>query len=340
MNTGSALMEWFSRLSQRRKVDFLRDLLAKFDDLDPKAKARMEMWTKGKTTRLKTDLATQDDLILRGVPIHLSVEDGDRALWRSLQTRVQSGKLDFVDGLTFVRRDPTSLVGDQTPNWTASMGIGTLSIQEYRGELLIRASKRRALLLPQGMQPGSSMPAEPPENEGFSILLLGGLLVISASFSRLLPREIRAARSSPVRVGIAKFSDGVMVLGMNVKGLTNGWADLPFALAIEKPENRHIIPAEMTGERDFLLVLTDHTTQKIAVMRLLRLSAQWSAEFDRILEAQQDSLGTYDREACLRDIKASHERWPTPNHVAKDFVAAELAQTTPIAEFGRTGHRS
>lgn len=316
-------LDWFADLTSEEKISLFRQVLSEMEQLDPGAENRMRMWKLQKTMCLTFDVPMPSGEVVRDVEFHLFVEEGDRALWRSVLNWAETGTTEFGPGWT---SDPA---GNSVQGWLASLGIGSLIVLNINGGLGFTASKVKFVPIPEGMRPGSDVPVTLPASEGFTILLFGGQLTIIGNFNNLQPREIRAAQTSPVRIGIAKATDGLMVLGMSVKDLTSGWEGLPFSLPSEPIERRHIMPPDMTGERALLLVLVDRATEKVAVMRPLMMSSTWSAEFERILEFQEDLSGSYTRADYLRDVEEARRRWPSPNDLPKDFSVVELARDNP-----------
>src|SRR3546814_14912664 len=109
--------------------------------MDPGAAARMEMWKRRETARFITDLVRPEESTIRGIGFHLSVEDGERALWRSVMARAEDGRLQFRQAET------TGLAGGSRDSWNAPLGNGTLCGNDERGHksILFKASKRQSL---------------------------------------------------------------------------------------------------------------------------------------------------------------------------------------------------
>src|SRR3546814_12452177 len=117
--------------------------------MDPGAAARMEMWKRRETARFITDLVRPEESTIRGIGFHLSVEDGERALWRSVMARAEDGRLQFRQAET------TGLAGGSSASWIAPLGIGTLVVYEDRDHqaLVFKASKRTSLSVHACIEP-------------------------------------------------------------------------------------------------------------------------------------------------------------------------------------------
>src|SRR3546814_1453991 len=84
------------------------------------------------------------------------------------------------------------------------------------------------------MRPGATIPSDVPIEEGFTILLVEGVVTIVGSLNDLRPKQISAARSAAVRIGLAKATNGLIVLGLTIYGLTDGWEGIPFSLSSDE----------------------------------------------------------------------------------------------------------
>src|SRR3546814_12976392 len=141
--------------------------------------------------------------------------------------RAEDGRLQFRQAET------TGLAGGSSASWIAPLGIGTLVVYEDRDHnaLVFKASKRKSLSVHDCMRPGATIPSDVPIEEGFTILLVEGAVTIVGSLNDLRPKQISAARSAAVRIGLAKATDGLIVLGLNIHGLTDGWEGIQIGRA-------------------------------------------------------------------------------------------------------------
>src|SRR3546814_15948351 len=120
MTKKPALLEWFESLTQPEMLELVRDVLDQFEEMDPGAAARMEMWKRRETARFITDLVRPEESTIRGIGFHLSVEDGERALWRRVMARAEDGRLQFRQA------EITGLAGGTRARWIAPLGTRPL----------------------------------------------------------------------------------------------------------------------------------------------------------------------------------------------------------------------
>ena len=71
-----------------------------------------------------------------------------------------------------------------------------------------------------------------------------------------------------------------------------------------------------------VLVVGDLLSGLARVVRPLHMSRQWTAAFHELVEAQHDG-GDVERGNYDALVRASRLRWPTPDDVARDFMAVE-----------------
>src|SRR3546814_6478257 len=152
MTKKPALLEWFGSLTQPEMLELVRDVLDRFEEMDPGASARMEMWKRRETAGLVVDLVRPEESTIRGIGVHLSVEDGERALWRSVLGRAEDGRLQFKVAESF------GSAGEVNRSWIAPLGIGKLVVPEASDHdpLVFTTIKRNPLSVHACMRPGAT----------------------------------------------------------------------------------------------------------------------------------------------------------------------------------------
>src|SRR3546814_3534717 len=124
--------------------------------MGPGASARRGGWKRRETAGWVVDRGRPEESTIRGIGVHLSVEDVGRALWRSVLGRAEDGRLQFKVAESF------GSAGEVNASWIAPLGIGTLVVHEDRDHdaLVCTAIKRNPLSVHDCMAPGATIPRE------------------------------------------------------------------------------------------------------------------------------------------------------------------------------------
>ena len=308
-------LEWFASFSNEERVSIVRSVVESIHKMDPDWSQCSAIWARGKTVRLTAAASVGPHAAAIG--LHLVIEGNDPRLRRILTTRLTAGDLTFEAG--WLQHEGKS----EERAWMARLGMGTLAVYGERGEVIIKATHRQPLAVPgaSGSQAIAALPLPPAE--GFLSYLYDGQPLLVASFHGVSAGEIDAVRNVPIEIGVVPISDGLLLFGLKVPGLTDGWADLPFSLAVEQPENRRINPPEADGVGHLLLALIDRDTRRTVALRPLRLSTAFTSALHDLLDTQQDVAGRYTMTDYRRDLETSQRRWPKPSMIVEAMVARE-----------------
>jgi hypothetical protein len=152
--------------------------------------------------------------------------------------------------------------------------------------------------------------------------------VIWALFRNPTPREIRCAGAdSGTKLKLALVPDGrhTMFWLMDLPGVTEGWADMPFSRGLLPPGLRPNIPR--TPKQGYLctLVLLDADTRIVHALRMFSVSPKFSETFDQLCTEQLARLETFSPEAHDAEIQAAYRKWPRADAMLKHAVIVETA---------------
>ena len=136
-----------------------------------------------------------------------------------------------------------------------------------------------------------------------------GTVLLVGRFLGLRRPEVQAAKKGAVSVGLARFDARLCVIGLRIPGLISGWTDLPFALGVERAENRRFGPPDAVGRMRLVRVMGDRLTGVARVVRPLSMSRAWTVAFHGVLEAQHDA-GDLSRAEYDALVRATRGRWP------------------------------
>ena len=302
-------MSWksLSSMSPTERLVMLGSFIDSVMDIDPSLSQAAKIWNLGKTVAVECRLG---DMSLR---IYLSATP---ALVNRLADALREGRLEMSSGTA-------DIGGRQVEALVGSMGSAAVSVTEAPdGGLLVTVAHMRAVALPEGPREGEVVPFPLPGGEGFTVLPFEGSILLVGAFAGLRRQEVQAASKGTITVGLARFDERLCSICLRIPGLLTGWTDLPFALGVERPENRRLSPPSTSGGMKLVLVAGDALTGLARVVRPLAMSRAWTSALHDILEAQHDAgeVSRADYEALVR---ASRERWPTPDDVARDFVVVE-----------------
>src|SRR5690606_15605008 len=140
---------------------------------------------------------------------------------------------------------------------------------------------------------GGIIPFDLPKEDGFIALTFRGSIMFLGSYTDLNPRAVATIMASPIIVGVAKISRGLMFFGLKIPDIYPGWNDMPFSICITPAGLRRISPPDRNGERAFSILLAERRTKTLAAMKPIRMSSRWCGIFDQILEGQEDAIGNY-----------------------------------------------
>jgi len=183
-----------------------------------------------------------------------------------------------------------------------------------------------------GTAVGSPSPFDGLPEDGWMAYLIDGQMHVVASVRDPTPREVAAARSAPVRMGLARPGRHLMVLGIEIAGFRDGWGEMPFALGLVEPERRRLLPPEMGGHGYVVMVLVDASTGLVEAFRPLRLPPAWTRRMHEIAEAQQDALSDFSPAAHDREVALFRALWPDTRALAAAFdTIAEAVDPGPTA---------
>jgi len=302
-------LAWFIALSPSERLEFVAQVVAGLKRIDPQFAAASNLWRRGKSARLVTAGGRQ-------AAVHLMV--ADQRLLRALLSRVEAGTVDFEPGRAVG-------VDGEVPAMVASLGVGMLVVREMRGELMLAATTSPGVAVPVGLAVGHPSPFPPP-GEGFIATLFEGQIHLVGGYLGLRRREIQAARCAKVTLGLMQVSPGLLLVGLRWPGLLVGWADLPFALAVEPPSRRRWPAPSVGGDAMVVASLVDLADNRVRALRTLRLSPTFGRELHRIMDEQMDSLEGYDRAAYVAEVDSVRRRLPTPADVGAVMTVVEVAQ--------------
>lgn len=302
-------MSWklLSSMSPTERLVMLGSFIDSVLDIDPTLSQAAKIWALGKTVAVECRLG---DMSLR---IHLS---STPALFHRLAEALREGRLEMSSGTA-------EIGGRQVEALVGSMGSAAVSVTAAPdGGLLVTVAALRSMALPEGLREGEVLPFPLPEGEGFTVLPLEGTVLLVGAFAGLRRPEVQEARRGVISVGLARFDERLCSICLRIPGLLTGWTDLPFALGVERPENRRLSPPDADGGMKLLLVVGDLSSGVARVVRPLAMSRAWTTAFHSVLEDQHDAgdMSRADYEALVR---ASRERWPTPDEVVRDFIVVE-----------------
>lgn len=323
-------LEWFAGLDEDARADVVRHVVAAFEGMDPGFATASGMWRRGKTARVEVTVPSASP---RPFGVHLSVEGANPRLLANLIDRARRGDLVFAPSIV------QNEAGGTTQGLVASMGVGAAVVTSRLGELVLTASATSRTSVPVGdgigrgragipLVVGSRFPVAPPEQEGFVLMLFEGQLVGVGNFGGLGPRDARLFGTAQLRVGLARATSDLMLLCIDIKGFRfgDGWFEMPFAIAVERPEQRRLAPPDGEGRMSIVLILVDRDDGTVRALRPVRLSKGFSATLLDTIDAQQDAQGAYDMARYAADYAAATRRWPTPAHIERDMVAKEYAR--------------
>lgn len=321
-------LEWFASLGADARVAAVREVVEAFSRVDPGFANATAMWRRGKTARVEILVPSASPLPFGA---HLGVEGGEPRLLRNLVDRVERGDLEFGNALVEAED------GSREGAMAASLGVGSVVVTARMGELMLRAVQRQRLVVPVAEDAprgragipflvGSKFPGSIPDREGFLLMLVAGQLVAVGNYDKITPRDARLLRTGPARVGLAVPSESLLLLCLEIRGFTDGWVEMPFALAIEPPEQRRLEPPDAQGRMALAVVLIDRSDGTVRTIRLVSLSKKFTSALLDAIDAQQDAAAGYDRARYLADYAEAQRRWPTLGHVEKSMVVRELVR--------------
>ena len=310
------LLAWFGSLDGVDRAAVLEDILNAVERMDPGFAVSRATWRQGKTVKFSACLPLPSGPV--EADVHVMVDPDDPMLMPNLRRRAARRDLAFEPGCT-----ESGDVGREL-SWVASLGMGSLSVLERQGSLMVVAKIGQVLAMPLGLEPGGRLPfAAPP---GIVAKLFSGQMFAIFGFSDPRPDEIGAFSAAPIRLGLVEASSGLMLICMSVPGVVSGWADLPYSVAIEPGDNRHITQPAADGTMAIVMALVDSGSSRVAGVRTIRAPAPWTRKFNDLVE-KQAGLASYGRADYDRDVTAAYARWPSPallapaiSHVA-DAVA-------------------
>lgn len=308
-------MEMFKSLGNDAKAAFVRMVVSAFQTVDPGFEKAAEIWRRGKTTRIEALVVTKGGE--QNIAVHLVIEAADTQLTRTFVGKAESGTLEFGPGW-----GDTDGGGTLT-GLVASLGMGTLLVREERGELVLSVSRRQHINVPHGLNVGGVLPFGAPEREGFILNLFDGQLIGVSCFVKIQPRETRMFAKSALRVGLVKATKNLLLFCIDLPGVTDGWAEMPFALGVEKPETRRLTPADADGCLSILLALADQRDAKVHAVRTVLLTQEFSSALLTLIEDQQDACEGYTKADSALEYEAVVKRWPTPSHAEKDMICQQ-----------------
>jgi hypothetical protein len=306
------LTKWFASLSADNKNALIQGVMRSIMQMDPQFEQCAAMWARGKTSRMEAKVPIGN--AVRQIGIHFNVEDADLRLLHLFLQRVVAGNLDFQPG----RAAPVK--GELMDGFLASLGKGTVWVREVRKELMITVSNRQVVPIPDQMAVGAPMPIPTPPEEGFRVLLFEGQFLLVGNLTHLQQHELAAAEHQPISLGLVPVSPHLFLLMLSIPILTQGWADIPFALGLEQPENRRLVVPEANGASSMLLAIVERETGLVEVMRPLALSPRFTADLHQAIEDQQDALAGFSVAHFEATLTEARRRWPSPNDVPRGYV--------------------
>ena len=133
-----------------------------------------------------------------------------------------------------------------------------------------------------------------------------------------------AAGDRITEVGIVRVSTNLMMVCLSIKGLTEGWTDMPFAIMLEKQEDRRLAPHAPDGTMTMVLVILDRATKRTMAIRTLTLGRDVTNALLTLMEEQASAPTSYGRLDYETEVAAAYAAWPRPS----DMVPAMCARET------------
>jgi hypothetical protein len=342
---------WLDGLGADGRLKLLQRIFEIFEEQDPGFRMCADIWRNGKTVRVSVTVPDG-----RGgsaeIGIHLSIEQNDRRLLDMLSRRLKRGEIILEKGKAAVGAcSDENLVHA----FMGRVGRGSVMLHVHRNEIVVGVSPRQIIYVPEDDQGANatSLEGAPPEEmatssaacpgrtpgpladnnisfprtheEGFVLLNFHGQFFLVAQFNNIRSAEIKAARHSPVTLGLTRFSKNLMVMAVKLPGRAVGWADMPYALGVEPRENQVLMPPDENGCATIMLALVEGRTGKTMALRALHMSKKWTAMLNDILEDQQEAAGLYDRSLYIQEVERSRRRWPSANDLQGSLEVVEVA---------------
>jgi hypothetical protein len=299
-------LAWFGSLDGGARAALVRGILEALEGIDPGLAGCMAIWRKGKTARFTARLPALG--AWREVGVHVMVATSDPLLLPNLQRRAARGDLAFSEGWA------ESGSGHTEQAWVAPLGMGSVSVSERDGEFMLVAMPAQAVALPTGFEAGEPLPFGAPP--GIVAVLFEGQIIIVFGFSSPSSAEAGALSASPVRLGLIEASPGMLLMCVHLPGVVDGWCEMPFSAAAERPANRHLIPPDAHGRMAVVLALADTVSSRIAALRVVYAPALWARRFADLVDGQC-ALPSYSRGDYTRDVSAAYARWPSRDAIAR-----------------------
>jgi hypothetical protein len=160
------------------------------------------------------------------------------------------------------------------------------------------------------------------EHEGFQFNIIGGSPIFIAAFDSPTPSEARAMSYGKIRIGLHKAGTHTFFLLTQIEGLTDGWADTPFALGLMARANYPGLRERGSGWL-FTFLLVDNPTGIVRSIRAATATPQFSDSFDTLIAEQRLSLGRFTKKKHQSEISAAYKRYTDSNAMAQDALIVE-----------------
>lgn len=136
-------------------------------------------------------------------------------------------------------------------------------------------------------------------------------------------REIEDYRKGGLDVGLVRAGAHSLLVLARAGG--QPWCDAPFALGLEQPERRGLVPREPHQGRLLLLTLVDADTGLVRVLRTVSLSPAWCAALEGLLLEQAAAIQGFSPATHDMEIAQAYARWPQSRDAVRAALVMERA---------------
>lgn len=310
-------IDWFGSLNQESKNAAIKQFIEITENLDPNRELRAQLWPNNKTVKFDVSLPVSGGSSHLEFPVHVAVNDGGFVQWDRLIGQLQERDLVFDTGWLM---DPYH---GNISGWTAGFGDSTLIVREVDNDLVLYLTDMSVVNAPEGLDEGIPFPIALPKEEGLVALLFEGQITFVSSYPYLREDEVECARRGTMKIGVQGVTDGLMAFALSISGFTEGWADMPFAIGIEQPENRRLTPVSEGRGRPLNFILVDRTTKRVRVIRPVIAGLKLTREIEKLARKQIETAESYDLKQYDEDIARLYEKWPSPNALGRQISISE-----------------
>lgn len=157
-----------------------------------------------------------------------------------------------------------------------------------------------------------------PMQEGFLMRAAPDGVFASGLFTGVSVQEAVALRDAEIKVGLFKYKDIIFVL-TTIPGLSDGWIDMPFSMAIERKENQGLPQRDPGTALLMNFVLIDMPKKVIASLRAGTLSPVFWDVFEGMVAEQLEPERLIGKADYFQQVQEAYGKW-SPGEMARRAV--------------------